>query len=144
MMDTKAGGQLSVSLCVSSVQYFSDRLLECDGGELQGFCLPVYIDSCLRSSHGVFTVPVRGNNNTQQLNAGRHVPLQLFSLCSVKKLQGKNTTHSTLNTQLLAKHLHLGGRRLATAEERVSARLSHRASCLAPPRLTQTATVKRT
>lgn len=43
------------------------------------------------------------------------------------------------NTYQKHSHLHLRGRRLATAEERVSARLSHRASCLAPLRFARTA-----
>lgn len=58
--------------------------------------------------------------------------------------QTKQTHKALTNVYSYQAHLHLGGRRLATAEERVSARLSHRASCLAPPRLTQTAAVRRT
>lgn len=41
--------------------------LQCDGGELRGFCPPVYTDSCLRGSHGVITAPVSGDNDTQQV-----------------------------------------------------------------------------
>lgn len=96
LMNTKAQGQLSGCVRLSP-QDLSDRLLECDGGELQGFCPPVYIDSCLRSSRALHC-PCQGRregDGTQRLNAGRHVPSQLLSLCSVKKRQGKaHNTHS--------------------------------------------------
>lgn len=64
------------------------------------------------------------------LHTHTHTPLSIWK--SGRQLRDAHTyqKHS---------HLHLRGRRLATAEERVSARLSHRASCLAPLRFARTA-----
>lgn len=106
------------------------------GVSYRAFAHQFILTAACAAHMGVFTVPVRGNNNTQQLNAGRHVPLQLFSLCSVKKLQGKNTTRSTLNTvisqTLTSRRTAVGYGRGARVRTLVPSRILPRASAVNP------------
>lgn len=110
------------------------------------FCVRVCTDSCMHGSRGVYYRRCQCGDwhpagRTHTAATTTHTPLSIW-LAARRHVFPQRKSGRQLrdaNTYQKHSHLHLRGRRLATAEERVSARLSHRASCLAPLRFARTA-----